>query len=64
MLDKAYYPLGRLDGAEVGVHPTLDGQDILIAHSDMGQRLACLLGCGQADTVRRTAGEPSLPRTA
>jgi len=44
VLGEAYYPLGRLDGAEVGVQPSLDGQDILIAHSEAGQRLACLLG--------------------
>ena len=53
MPEPSYYPLGRLDGAEVGVQPSLDGQDILIAHSDVGQRLACLLDCGQADTIRR-----------
>jgi len=53
MDDNEYYPLGHLGGAEVGVQPTLDGQDILIKHSDLGQRLACLLAMGQADTVRR-----------
>jgi len=53
MPEPSYYPLGHLDGAEVGVQPTLDGQDILIEHSHVGRRLARLLGCGQADTVRR-----------
>ena len=53
MHDQSYHPLGHLDGAEVGVQPTLDGQDILIQQSDTGQRLACLLGLGQADIVRR-----------
>jgi hypothetical protein len=45
MLDGAYHPLGHLDGAEVGVQPTLDGQDILIEHSDVAPLLA-LLGLG------------------
>ena len=53
MQDQAYQPLGNLDGAEVGVVPTLDGQDILIEHGDMGQRLACLLAMGQTDIVRQ-----------
>jgi len=53
MLDEAYHPLGRLAGAEVGVQSTLDGQDILIQHSDIGHSLACLLGFGQADIVRQ-----------
>jgi hypothetical protein len=53
MLDDAYQRLGRLDGADVGVQPTLHGQDILIRQSDTGQSLACLLGFGKADIVRR-----------
>jgi hypothetical protein len=55
MRDESYSPLGHLDGAEVGVQPTLDGQDILIQHGDLGQRLACLLasGPGQVQVFRR-----------
>jgi hypothetical protein len=53
MDDNEYFPLGLLDGIEVGVQPTLDGQDILIRHSDLGQRLACLLAFGRTDIVRR-----------
>ena len=37
----------------MGVDHTRVGQDILIEHSDVGQRLARLLGCDQADTIRR-----------
>ena len=53
MQDQAYYVLGCLDGTEVGVQPTLRGQDILIQHSNLGQRLTSLLASGQADIVRR-----------
>jgi hypothetical protein len=55
MPDESFCPLGHLDGTEVGVQPTLDGQDILVEHGDMGQRLACLLapGPGQAQVFRR-----------
>jgi hypothetical protein len=53
MQQQSYYVLGHLDGAEVGVQPTPDGQDILIRQSDLGQRLACLLASGKADIVRR-----------
>ena len=53
MQDEPFFPLGWLDGAEVGVQPTLDGQDILIEHSDIGQSLACLLAFGKAETARR-----------
>ena len=53
MEDESYYPLGLLDGADVGVQSTLDGQDVLIRQSDVGQSLACLLGFGNADIVRR-----------
>jgi hypothetical protein len=51
--DESYYPLGLLDGTDVGVQSTSGGQDILIRQSDIGQRLACLLGLGQAEIVRR-----------
>ncbi len=53
MPDTTYYILSHVKGAEVGVQPTLDGQDIFIQHSDIGQSLACLLGFGKADIVRR-----------
>ena len=53
MLDDAYQPLGCLDGVDVGVQSTLNGQDILIRQSDIGQSLACLLGFGKADLVRQ-----------
>ena len=53
MRDESYSPLGHLDGADVGVQPTLHGQDILIRQSDIGQSLACLLGFGKADLIRR-----------
>jgi hypothetical protein len=53
MQNAPYYPLSRVGSGEVGVQPTLDGQDILIQHGEMGQRLACLLAMGQADIVRR-----------
>ena len=53
MQDESYFPLGFLYGAEVGVQPTLDGQDILIEHGDLGQRLACLLACGKAAIVQQ-----------
>jgi hypothetical protein len=47
------FSLGQLGSTEVRVQPTLDGQDILIQHGDLGQRLACLLAFGKADIVRR-----------
>ena len=53
MQDQTYQSLGYLDGAEVGVQSTLNGQDILIQHSDTGQRLAGLLAPGKAEIVRR-----------
>jgi hypothetical protein len=53
MDDNEYVALGHLDGIEVGVQPTLEGQDIWIEHSNIGQRLACLLAMGQTDIVRR-----------
>jgi hypothetical protein len=45
--------LGYLVGAEVWVQLAGDGQEILIPQSDTGQRLACLLGLGQAEIVPR-----------
>ena len=53
MQDEPFFPLGCLDGAEVGVQSTLDGQDILIRHSGVGQSLACLLGFGKAEIARQ-----------
>ena len=53
MEDESYYPLGLLDGADVAVQSTSGGQDILIRQSGLGQSLACLLGFGKADIVRR-----------
>jgi hypothetical protein len=53
MSDEPYCSLAHLDGTEVGVQPTLDGQDILIQHDDLGQRLACLLACGNTEIVLR-----------
>jgi hypothetical protein len=53
MPDEPCYSLGHLDGAEVAVQPTLDGQDIFIQHSDRGQSLACLLAFGKAEIVRK-----------
>jgi hypothetical protein len=52
MLDESYRPLGHLNGITVGIEPTVSGQDILIEHSDLGQRVACLLAFGKADIVR------------
>ena len=53
MNENEYRPLGTISGAAVGVQPTPDGQDVLIQHSDTGQSLACLLGFGKADVIRR-----------
>ena len=53
MQDESYHPLGPLNGAEVGVQPTPAGQDILIQHTDAGQRLARLLQPEGAHTVLR-----------
>ena len=52
MQDGPFHPLGCLDGADVGVQSTPDGQDILIRQSDIGQTLSCLLGFSKADIVR------------
>ena len=53
MQDEPYLCLGFLTGSEIGVQPTLDGQDILVQHSDVGQSLACLLTSGEAEIIRR-----------
>ena len=53
MSEDDYFPLGMVSRAEVGVRSTSDGQDILIRQSGIGQSLACLLGFGKADIVRR-----------
>jgi hypothetical protein len=53
MQNASYSNLGHLDGTEVGVQPTIDGQDILVRHSDIGLSLACLLTSGKARIVRR-----------
>jgi hypothetical protein len=53
MQDASYSLLGYLEGAEVGVQSSLNSQDILIRHSDIGQSLACLLGFGKSDIVRQ-----------
>ena len=53
MQDESYHPLGLLDDADVGVQSTSGGQNILIRQSGIGQSLACLLGFGKADIVRR-----------
>ena len=53
MEDDGYWALGSVGDTRVGVRTTLDGQDILIEHSNIGQRLACLLAMGQTDIVRR-----------
>ena len=56
MQDESYHALGRLDGPRVGVQHTSTGQDILIHHNDLGQRLACLLAVGKGDIIRREDG--------
>ena len=53
MQNDLYHALGQISSAEVGVQPTLDGQNIFIRQSDLGQRLACLLAFGKADIIRR-----------
>lgn len=55
MCDESYQPLGHLTDTEVGVQSTLDGQDLLIQHGAVGQRLACLL----APVAAETCGERS-----
>ena len=53
MEEKDYQPLGSVSGTEVGVQACLDGQDILIQHTDTGHRLARLLQPEAARTVLR-----------
>jgi hypothetical protein len=53
MSEDEYHPMCTVSGVAVGVRSTPDGQDILIRQSDIGQSLACLLGFGKADIVRR-----------
>ena len=53
MPDESYQPMGRLNGAEVGVQHTSDRQDIMIQHTEAGQRLARLLQPEGARTVLR-----------
>ena len=53
MPDLQYLFLADLNGAEVGVQHTPAGQDILIQHTDLGQRLARLLQPEAARTVLR-----------
>jgi hypothetical protein len=55
-MENEWHRLGYVNGAEVGVQATLDRQEILIQHSDIGQSLACLLGFGQADMVQQGRG--------
>lgn len=52
MNEGEYYPLGMVSRAEVGVRPTVRSQDIWIQDGDVGQRLARLLGFGNAEIVR------------
>lgn len=53
MKTDGYHSLGRLVGHEVGVHHTLGGQDILMEHSEVNQRLASLLAFGPVEAVHR-----------
>jgi hypothetical protein len=43
--------LGQIDGAEVSVQHTHDGQDVLIEHSQRTEHLARLLATGDLETV-------------
>jgi len=43
MTGSQYLALGHLAGTEVGVQPAFDGQEIVVQHSEVGHRLACLL---------------------
>lgn len=52
MYAEDYHVLGNFDGIGVGVQHTTAGQDILIEHTDTGQRLASLLANGQAQLVQ------------
>jgi hypothetical protein len=52
MQDQPFHLLGHLNGAEVGVQPTLQGQDILIQQSEIGRNLANLLALAEVQFVR------------
>ena len=53
MKTDGYHSLGRLVGHEVGVDHTLVGQDILMEHSEVSQRLASLLAFGDVEAFHR-----------
>lgn len=53
MKSGGYHSLGRLVGHEVGVDHTRVGQDILMEHSEVNQRLASLLAFGDVEAVHR-----------
>jgi hypothetical protein len=53
MQDQSCHPVAHLDGAEVGVQATLDGQDILIQQSEIGRNLANLLAGADVQFVQR-----------
>ena len=53
MSDLQYLFLADLHGCEVGVQHTHGGQDLLVQHTDIGQRLARLLQPEAARTVLR-----------
>ena len=55
MRNDGYHSPGRLADHEVGVEHTLGGQDILMEHSEVGQRLASLLAFGDAEAFHREA---------
>jgi hypothetical protein len=52
MFEEELRCLSHVGDTAVAVRYTLSGQDILIQHSDLGQRFACLLAFGKADIVR------------
>ena len=53
MSDLQYLFLADLHGSEVGVQHTPGGQDLLVQHTDIGQRLARLLQPEAARTMLR-----------
>ena len=57
MPDEQYQLLGHVAGTEVGVQPTLDGQDLIVQHNEVGHRLACLLGPGTANAQVFSRGD-------
>lgn len=50
---ESYCLLGHLESTEVGVQPALDGQDIIIHHSDIGRNLANLLALEDVEFVQQ-----------